>query len=195
MSALTDLCSLVRRKCPGIMDIMMLDALADSYREFCNKSEFLSKTITVASANDTTPVVITPRADHTVLKVESVIENKSNGKTSELYLNDDYTRPTSTELLFNHARQSLDITYIETPTAIADPMTMQIEDDIINRYGNVIAVGAAMTLRLMPAQPWTEPALAEIYSREFVEGCRNAYRDRRDGFNTFHNKTRKHQFF
>ena len=195
MGALNDLCSQVRRKCPGIMDIMMLDALADSYREFCKKSEFLTNTLKVASADDATPVVITPRADHTVLKVESVIENQSNGKTSQLYLNDDYTRPNSTELLFKHARQSLVITYVEQPTAIADPMTIQVEDDIINRYGHVIAVGAAMMLRSMPSQQWTEPALAESYSREFVEGCREAYRDRRDGFNTFHNKTRKHQFF
>ena len=87
------------------------------------------------------------------------------------------------------------ITYVEIPTAIADAMTMTVDDDIINRYGDVIAFGAATVLRLMPAQPWTEAGLAEVYSREFVEGCRKAYRDRKDEFNAFRNQPRKHQFF
>lgn len=195
MGALTDLTSLVRRKCPGIMDIMMLDALADSYREFCDKSEFLTGSMTVTNVDESTPAVITPSTDHTVLKVESVIETKTSGKVVELYLNDDYTRPKSTELHFNKSRQDLKITYVEIPTAMADPMTMQIDDDVLNRYGDVIAFGAAMKLRLQPAQPWTEPSLAELYSREFVEGCRNAYQARKEEFNAFRNQPRKHQFF
>lgn len=195
MGALFDLTSLVRRKCPGIMDIMMLDALASSYREFCNKSEFLTSSLTVASADESTPVVISPQADHTVLKVESVIETQTSGKLVELYLNEDYTRPKSNGLQFNKPRQALKITYVEVPTAIADPMTMTIDDDIINRYGDVIAIGAAMELRLMPAQPWTEAGLAEVYSREFIEGCRNAYRDKCEEFTEFRNQPRKHQFF
>ncbi|WP_274882438.1 hypothetical protein [Vibrio harveyi] len=193
MGALTGIIPIVRRKCPGVMDLMMLDALLDAYREFCIKSEYLLKSETITNAVAGTASTLPVDSNYVVLKVESVSPTDSNDSLS---VNDDYSLTDSGEkITFKRDYSSVTVNYIVTPSAIADPLLLDVSDALINRYGDKIAAGAAAKLRAMPAQLWTEFGLSEMFERDFIEACREAFRDRRDSFNTFQNKTRKHRFY
>lgn len=195
MSALTDLIPLVRRKAPGIPDIMMLDALLDAYKEFCIKSEFLTTSHEITAPEAGAPQSLTPKDNYTINKVSSVIAMLSDGSNSELYVNADYSRPDPKTITFNDSLVSVTVNTVEAPSAIVDPLLLDVDASVFERYGDKIAFGAAAALRAMPAQPWTEFGLSENYQREFTEGCRVAFRDRIESFDSFHNKSPRSRSF
>ncbi|MCE7567538.1 hypothetical protein LZS85_15550 [Aliivibrio fischeri] len=190
MAALSDLYHLVRQKCPSVIDIMMLDALNNAYREFCRKSEALAPVIKIKNIVADKGEVLQPQIGHTILKIESV--GKGNSLDS-LYVGKDYTFDKTGTIKFNRNSEDVNIVAILLP--LVDMPDDQADDHLINAYGEFIATGAAKQLRLMMGQPWSNPELAAMYDIEFTEGCREAYRDRIDGYNTFHNTPRKRDFF
>ncbi|HDM8198734.1 TPA: hypothetical protein P0E36_004918 [Vibrio harveyi] len=196
MSALSELIPLVRRKCPGVMDLMMLDALLDAYREFCLKSEYIHESKVISPVTANTQVSLSTQPDHSVLKITSATEKRGNWGKSELQVNKDYEVSNSgSQVTFTKDRPPVTVSYVVTPDATADPFTLTVSDDLIKRYGDKIAAGAASKLRYMPAQAWTEYGLAEKFERDFVEGCREAFRDRIESFNEPSNRTRKRNFY
>lgn len=153
MAALTELIPLVRRKAPGIMDIMMLDALFDAFKEFCLKSEYIHKTQSVDHPKQGDKETLSVSPEYSVLKVDSIYTVSGNGIKRELYLGDDYNRPDPNTVEFLRNVDSVTITYIEMPIATADSLLIDAPNDMLQRYGDAIAAGAASKLRSMPAQP------------------------------------------
>jgi hypothetical protein len=49
-----------------------------------------------------------------------------------------------------------------------------IPDDIYNRHEEALANGARWNLLKMPKKPWSDPASAAFYRREFNEGINMA---------------------
>lgn len=193
MASLTDLYPLVRRKCPSVIDLMMLDALRDAYKEFAYVSEALTEQVTVNDAKANLPTKINIKQDHTLLKVESVKQVISAKSDRQLYVHDDYLVMPPDELQTSKDYTTLNALVVIVPTEKIQPD--QADDRLIALYGDAIAAGAAAALRMMPSEIWANADLAMDLRREFSEGARRAYRDRRDGYSTFRNKTRKRNFY
>ncbi|MBS9939866.1 hypothetical protein [Vibrio alginolyticus] len=191
MSALSDLYRLVRQRCAGVVDIMMDDALRDSYREFCEKSEFLKTKVklTAVVSGVQIPVAGIP-TDSAILKIDSVVSNFG----SPLYVNDDYVfDPVTNEFTFTNDFDAVTVTAVLKPKLNFDENNLN--SYLVENYGEALAAGAAYRLRLQVGTNWFNPDLALMYEREFIEGYRRAYRISKDNFNSFKNKVRKHNFY
>ncbi|MFZ3513804.1 hypothetical protein LC147_12005 [Vibrio harveyi] len=190
MSALSDLYPLVRQRCAGVIDIMMDDALRDAYRAFCEKSEFVSHDFKLTKLTPAKKETLTPPLGYSILKIESI----ETGKEKHLNVGDDYSfNPITQELKVNANQDSLAVVAILKPKVSFDPSS--VNEYLIDNFSEALAAGAAKSLRMQVGTKWYNPELAQFYEREFVEGYREAYRLRRDSFNTFHNKQRKHSFY
>lgn len=192
MSALSNLYSVVRQRCPGVIDFMMLDALVDAYREFCHQSEFLIETQdwSQPDVNNPLPIIATP--EHIILKIESVKTKDGRGREKELYQDSDYDFD-GDSITFNKSHDNVIVSVVVKPTRDFDSMLANYY--LVENFGEAIAAGAASRLRLQVGEKWFNPELSAKYQRDFIEGYREAYRLRRERFNTFHNKTRKRQFY
>ncbi|HHG3213545.1 TPA: hypothetical protein ACPVX2_000033 [Vibrio parahaemolyticus] len=191
MSVLSDLYRLVRQRCAGVVDIMMDDALRDSYREFCEKSEFLKTKVklTAVVSGVQIPVAGIP-TDSAILKIDSVVSNCG----SPLYVNDDYVfDPVTNEFTFTNDFDAVTVTAVLKPKLNFDENNLN--SYLVENYGEALAAGAAYRLRLQVGTNWFNPDLALMYEREFIEGYRRAYRLSKDNFNSFKNKVRKHNFY
>lgn len=191
MSALSYLYRLVRQRCAGVVDIMMDDALRDSYREFCEKSEFLKTKVklTAVVSGVQIPVAGIP-TDSAILKIDSVVSNCG----SPLYVNDDYVfDPVTNEFTFTNDFDAVTVTAVLKPKLNFDENNLN--SYLVENYGEALAAGAAYRLRLQVGTNWFNPDLALMYEREFIEGYRRAYRLSKDNFNSFKNKVRKHNFY
>lgn len=194
MADLFALTRLVTPKCPGPVSFLVEDALAKVYREFCLRSEYLNnkETHTAIAAGGT--VTLVPPANHYLLKVIEVLAVDDNGSKSALVPADvDYYQPEPGKLVIKADQTKLEITYSYCPTALFSPTTAN--DEIVNRWADELAAGAAAELRLMPGKEWSEPSLYDFYHRDLVRGYRDAMRARQEQFDDFQNYTRKHQFF
>lgn len=190
MSALSDLYPLVRQRCAGVIDIMMDDALRDAYRAFCEKSEFISHDFNLTNPTTATNETLTPPTGYSILKIESI----KTGTDKPLDVGEDYRfNPITTELSLNANHDALKVVAILKPKVSFDPAS--VNEYLIDNFSEALAAGAAKVLRMQPGTNWFNPELAQFYEREFVEGYREAYRLRRDEFNTFHNKRKKHNFY
>ncbi len=189
MSALSDLYPLVRQRCAGVIDIMMDDALRDAYRAFCEKSEFVSHDFNLTNPTTTTNETLTPPIGYSILKIESV-----NAGTTPLDAGDDYQfNPITKELSLEANHDAIKVVAILKPKVNFDPDS--VNEYLIENFGEALAAGAVKVLRLQVGTNWYNPELSQYYEREFVEGYREAFRLRRESFNTFHNKRRKHNFY
>ncbi|MGF1835116.1 hypothetical protein [Photobacterium sanguinicancri] len=192
MSALSDLYQVVRQRCPGVIDFMMLDALVDAYREFCHQSEFLIESQDLVHPAVNKPLPITATKEHTILKIESVKTKDSRGREKELYQDSDYDFDGGS-ITFNKPHDNARVSVVVKPSRVFD--YLRVNDYLVENFGEAIAAGAASRLRLQVNEKWFNPDLSAMYQRDFIEGYRDAYRLRREQFNTFHNKTRKRQFY
>ncbi len=188
MSALSELYPVVRQRCPGVIDFMMLDALIDAYRDFCKNSEFLLKKIKLAHVDKGNTATLDAGIGFSILKIESV---KHNG--NDLFVDNDYEIDSAGEISFFEDMDQVIVEAVILPKRtfdenLADPY-------LIENFGEAIADGAASRLRLQPGEKWFNAELAMDLRTSFVEGYRDAYRLRQERFKTFENKTRKHQFY
>ncbi|MCE7580932.1 hypothetical protein [Vibrio fluvialis] len=189
MAALSSLLGLVREKAPGVIDFMMLDALKDSYREFCRQSEFLRQTLTISCVAGET-VALSVREGYVI----NLIKDVKNSGGYGLYVGKDYESPSPSKIVFSQDQQDVNAQVTLLPSSLIDIET-QIDLDVIERYGDAIAAGAAKKLRLMPGETWFNPDLAAMLERQFIEGARQAFRDQEESFNSFRNRVRKREFF
>ena len=58
----------------------------------------------------------------------------------------------------------------------------QIPSECLVKYSNEIEAGALAYLLSVPGQPWSNPALAQVYKREFSSAVANAKADVQRGF-------------
>ncbi len=169
----------------------MDDALRDSYREFCEKSEFIKTKVklTAVVSGVQIPVAGIP-TDSAILKIDSVVSNCG----SPLYVNDDYVfDPVTNEFTFTNDFDAVTVTAVLKPKLNFDENNLN--SYLVENYGEALAAGAAYRLRLQVGTNWFNPDLALMYEREFIEGYRRAYRLSKDNFNSFKNKVRKHNFY
>lgn len=185
MAALSQLLGFVREKAPGVIDFMMLDALKESYREFCRKSESLRQTLTIDGAAGEA-VTLPLREGYLVHLIKSV--TSSSGKTL------DYDRATASSIVLKSACSSANVVVILIPRLDMDGEN-QTDDELLERYGETIAAGAARKLRLMPGETWFNPELAMMLDQEFTEGIRDAFRECEERFTVFNNRVRKREFY
>ena len=190
MAALAELFPLVRRKCPSVIDMMMLDALKDAYKEFAYTSESIVHTAKLTDVEANKPADLQPPTNFTILKVESV-QTTRNGNVKDLYVDDDYNVSLPSSIQSRNSLSNMAVLCVLLPTLD----NKEIDERFIALYGEHIAAGAAARLRLMPGEIWSNPDLVFDLRQDFAEGARRAYRDRKDGWNTFHNKVRKRNFY
>ncbi len=187
MSALSGLYPLVRQRCAGVMDLMMDDALRDSYREFCEKSQFITNKTVLTGVSAGIDYQVIPLSNHAVLKVESVT-NPDKGAVSLYQFN-----PVSSEISFDENHGAVTVVSVLKPKlGFGDS---ELNGYLIDNYAEALAAGAAYRLRMQVGTDWYNPELAVFYEREFVEGCRRAYLVRREEFVSFKNKVRKRNFY
>ncbi|HIF6165140.1 MULTISPECIES: hypothetical protein [Vibrio harveyi group] len=187
MSALSGLYPLVRQRCAGVMDLMMDDALRDSYREFCEKSQFITNKTVLSDVYAGIERLVVPAPNHAVLKVESVT-NHEKGPVSLYQFN-----PVSSEITFDESHGEVVVVAVLKPKlGFTDS---ELNEYLVNNYAEALAAGAAYRLRMQVGTDWFNPELATFYEREFVEGCRRAYLMRREEFVSFKNNVRKRNFY
>lgn len=51
---------------------------------------------------------------------------------------------------------------------------VDVDDDLITRFGEVIVSGAISTMAMLPRKPWTSPELAQYHYRQFKDGMTDA---------------------
>ncbi|AGG58039.1 virion structural protein [Vibrio phage douglas 12A4] len=188
MSDLKELTKLVLSKCPGPVSFLVKDAISQAYSEFCKESKYLSETEELKSVDSGVAVLLTIPVSHYLLEVSKVTSGGIPLKPVS-----DYTQNKPGELIFKSDHNDIEVTFSYCPSSIFDGKSA--DDDLVNRWGNEIAAGAAAILRVMPGKTWTEPSLYDHYRRIFVEAYRDARRAREEQFDDFQNYTRKHNFF
>ncbi len=172
MAQLSQLLPLLREKCSGMLEQQAIDQLKKAYRNFCLESGYVQKTETVNRATDGS-VTLTPTASHFIHEIHGV--DGLNGK--ELTKGVDYKVNTRNEVTLVDGFNSVEVTYSIVPNLpIADGM--EVDDDILRRWSDEIAAGAASLLRIMPKQTWTDFGLSEFYQQDFIKGHREAFRIR-----------------
>ncbi|NRA62143.1 MAG: hypothetical protein HRU25_14845, partial [Psychrobium sp.] len=163
---------LLREKCSGMLEQMAIDHLKKSYRKFCIKSGYVQRkqTFNLVKSETLTLMADTGYYVHEIHAVD-------NTKGSELEECIDYHVMNGHEISFASYIREAVVTYSIVPIL---PMSddLVIANEVINRWPEAIAAGAAATLRMMPEQQWTSGALSEFYEHEFIKGYRKAFRAR-----------------
>ena len=172
MALLNELLPLLREKCSGMMEQMAKDQLKRAYRNFCIESGYVERTETLSVAIDGT-VTLTPDAGHYIHAINGIDDEK--GK--ELRSGIDYKVASGNKVTVTDRYTQVVITYSIVPKL---PMVDNIivDDNLLARWPDEIAAGAAALLRLMPKQSWTDISLSDFYQRDFTKGHREAYRAR-----------------
>ncbi len=170
MAQLSDLLPLVREKCQGMPEQQALDQLKKAYRNFCLDSGYLQKTEKVTREIDGT-VTLSPLAGHYIHEI-AIVED---ARKQRLDKGEHYKVNTSSVVTLVDGIDDAEITYSMVPILPLDDNSV-VDDDILRRWPDEIAAGAASLLRLMPGQPWSNNELSEHYRREFIKGHREAFR-------------------
>jgi len=172
MALLSELLPLLREKCSGMLDKMANDQLKKAYRKFCIESGYVQRTETLTVAADGS-VILTPDAGHYVHAISSV--DDINGK--ELNAGVDYKVTSGNSVTVAAGYTQAVVTYSIAPKLpMADGAI--VDDELLQRWPDEIAAGAASLLRIMPNQKWTDVGLSDYYQRDFVKGHREAFRAR-----------------
>jgi len=172
MAQLSELLPLLREKCSGMLDQQAIDQLKKAYRNFCLESGYVQQTEIVERALDGS-VELFPSYDHFVHEINGI--DDLNGK--ELKKGVDYKVNTSNEIVLVDGFTSVEVTYSIVPKL---PMQdgVEVDDNLLSRWPDEIAAGAAALLRIMPGQIWTDIALSNFYRQDFIKGYREAFRVR-----------------
>lgn len=172
MAQLSGLLPLLREKCSGMLEQQAIDQLKKSYRNFCLESGYVQQTEIVERELDGS-VELSPNYDHFIHQINGI--DDLNGM--ELKKGVDYKVNTSNEITLNEGFNSVEVTYSIVPKL---PMEdgMEVDDNILSRWPDEIAAGAAALLRIMPGQIWTDVALSNFYQQDFIKGHREAFRIR-----------------
>lgn len=192
MGSLTDLYSVVRRKCPGVIDVMMLGALQEAYKEFSIVSESLTANVTLFSVKSLVPEKLPIPTDHALLKIESM-SGSTLSREYPLCLGRDFSIDFPDAVIANSDFDS--ITGVIALVPHSDMPPESADDRIITLYSDEIASGASAILRNMPSELWYNPQISMQQRADFIEGARMAYRNHKDGYASFKNKTRKRAFY
>lgn len=172
MAQLSGLLPLLREKCSGMLEQQSIDQLKKSYRNFCIESGYLQQTEKVSRATDGS-VTLTSRPMHFIHEIHGI--DDLNGK--ELTKGVDYKVSARNDITLFDGFDSVEVTYSIVPSLpIADDM--EVDDDILRRWPDEIAAGAASLLRIMPKQTWTDIGLSQFYQKDFIKGHREAFRIR-----------------
>ncbi len=72
-----------------------------------------------------------------------------------------------------------------TVTAIVTPKesAVNVPQSPLQKYSNDIEAGALAYLLMVPGQPWSNPAAAQVYKREFSAGISNGKAEVQRGYN------------
>lgn len=171
MAELRDLLPLVREKCTGMLNQVALDQLKKSYRNFCLESGFVQQTETVDVDAVTGSISLFPESDHYIHSI-NIVEDVS-GVRLEKGVN--YKVDTRNQVTVTKGFSKVVVTYSIVPELPIDE-NIEADDDVIRRWPDEIAAGAAALLRIMPKQPWTDASLSKFYQGDFIKGHREAYR-------------------
>ena len=194
MSALSELYPLVRQRCPGVIDFMMLDALVSAYREFCEKSEFLRHDCTFDVVQADQPYTLTIPDGFAFVNISHVTMTGSSGSKQPLFSGDNYQFDLGTKQVQFSADYSGCLVQVVIKPKVSFDETLA-DEYLIENFGEAIAAGAVSILRKQRGEKWFSPDLAAEYRAEFVEGFRDAYRLRQEEFSAFRKKRRKRTFY
>ena len=172
MAQLSELSPLLREKCSGMLEQQAVDQLKKAYRNFCLESGYLQKSEIVNRAIDGS-VTLTPTANHFIHEIYGIDDLSAKELTKGV----DYKVNTRNEIMIVEGFIAVEVTYSIVPNL---PMAdgMEVDEDILRRWPDEIAAGAAALLRIMPKQTWTDFGLSEFYQKDFIKGHREAYRVR-----------------
>jgi len=172
MAQLRDLLPLLREKCSGMLEQQAIDQLKKAYRNFCLESGYVQQTETVSREVDGS-VELSPRYDHFIHEIHGI--DDLNGK--ELKKGVHYKVNARNEITLIEGFNGAEVTYSIVPNL---PMEdgAEVDDDILRRWPDEIAAGAAALLRIMPKQTWTDVGLSKFYQQDFIKGHREAFRIR-----------------
>ena len=168
-----DLLPLVREKCQGMLDRQALDHLKKAYRKFCIESGFVIRE-QKHTINDDLNVSIEADEGHYVLEVLSVDDAQGRELTKGTHYK---VINNNSELVFVEGYDTAEVTFSIAPR-LPLSNSLSLEQSILDRWPDELAAGAAATLRKMPDQEWTDFNLSQHYEREFIDGYREAYRER-----------------
>lgn len=172
MAQLSELLPLLREKCSGMLDQQAIDQLKKAYRNFCLESGYVQQVEAVTPDKDGS-LALSPEYSYFIHEINGVYD--LNGK--ELTKGVDYKVDTSNKIVLAKGFPAAEVTYSIVPKL---PMEdgAEVSDDILQRWPEAIAAGAAALLRVMPKQIWTDVALSQFYQQDFVKGHREAFRMR-----------------
>jgi len=172
MAQLIELLPLLREKCSGMLEQQSIDQLKKAYRNFCLESGYVQETEAVKRALDGS-VELSPMYDHFIHEIHGV--DDLNGK--ELTKGVDYKVNSRNEITLIEGFNDVEVTYSIVPVLPMDD-GMEVNDELLRRWPDEIAAGAAALLRIMPNQTWTDASLSQFYQKDFIKGHREAYRIR-----------------
>lgn len=172
MAQLSKILPLLREKCSGMLEQQAIDQLKKAYRNFCFESGYLQETETVKRQVDGS-VKLKPPYAHFVHEIHGV--DDVNG--DELTKGVDYKVDASNQVTLLEKFQSVIVTYSIVPE-LPIQNGAEVDNDILSRWSDEIAAGAASLLRIMPGQTWTSSTLSEYYQKDFIKGYREAFRIR-----------------
>ena len=170
MAQLRELLPLLREKCSGMLDQQAIDQIKKAYRNFCLESGYLQQSETVVRSVDGT-ILLTPPDQHYIGAIHVVIETKG-GKVLDKGVG--YKVDSSQNVTIAQGYDEVHVTYSLVPKLPMDD-AIDADDDILQRWPDEIAAGAAALLRIIPERPWSNPSLADFYKRDFVKGHREAF--------------------
>jgi hypothetical protein len=188
----------LRRHINGPLEIMMRQSLLESAITFCRESLVVRDSLQVEDAIPGATIALT---ESTLVKcvkrlrVIDLTDQPSNPDIAPPVLEAgiDFTVVSANHIAFTKSFGRAHIDFAVEPRRGVSEVPDMLADD----YLDVVAAGALNDLFMMPGKPWSEPQRAAFFNAQFVEGYRRAYRDALDNspVTSFHNPTRKHEFF
>lgn len=172
MAQLSQLLPLLREKCSGMLEQQAIDQLKKAYRNFCLESGYVQQVDKVNRALDGA-VVLQGKYEYFIHEIHGVDDLTGNELTKGV----DYKVNARNEITLIERLKGAEVTYSVVPNL---PMEdgMEVDDDVLRRWPDEIAAGAAALLRIMPKQTWTDVGLSQFYQQDFIKGHREAYQVR-----------------
>lgn len=167
----------LRRMIQGPLQTMMADSLKDSAVSFCKESQILREEFDAGSVDKGTVFTVTP-TDATLKPWGTVSISSDEG---ELKRNVHYRQPTRDKIEFLVKTKGVKVLCYLYPT------DMTALPDLLDDHRKAICAGAAKEMYIEPGRPWTDPSRADYYSKIFVTGYRDAWREIDEQYGNFQN--------
>lgn len=168
MAQLNVLIPLVQQKCTGVLELMALEHLKKAYRKFCTESNYVTE---VKELTKVDGVIELAAPDGFYISDICYIDD-TNG--TELKEGSEYTASLDNVINLSDSYDTVIVCYSIVP-AIPMADDFSISTQIINKWPEQLAAGAASTLRALPNTAFSDMAKSQDYLREFIEGYREAY--------------------